>query len=327
VRSPGEFKKGHLPNAVNLPLFEDHERAEIGTLYIRQSREKAIERGLELVGPKMVRFIRTVNQLKKSLKQENPVIGVYCWRGGMRSNSMAWLLRLYGFRVCLLQGGYKAYRAGLPALLEQYDWKFILLGGLTGCGKTDVLNQMAAAGQQILDLEGLANHRGSAFGHLGQEDQPTTETFENRIHDRLRLFNPANPVWIEAESQLIGSVHIPNLLFERMKKAPIYVYEIPLQQRIERLCKEYGHFNKTELKEAFGKITKRLGVERARIAMQMIDENKIAEAAELALFYYDKSYSHSLKAQKNDNAKKVILTVDDPEQAARILITNLYANN
>lgn len=324
VRSPEEYRRGHLPGAQNLPLFTDQERSEIGTLYVQNSREEAIERGLELVGPKMIFFIRSVKQMlaeRQFAMDAKPPICLYCWRGGMRSNSMGWLLRMYGFSVFVLEGGYKSYRAGLAQLLQASSWKFRMLGGLTGCGKTDLLRQLTLRGKQVLDLEGLAEHRGSAFGHLGQSDQPSCEMFENRIHHCLRNFDPAQPVWVEAESQQIGRVHIPDVLFSKMQTAPLYLYEIPLAYRIRRLCQEYGHFEAEKLEMAFRKIEKRLGAERMRTAIGYVQNGRMDKAAEIALAYYDKSYSKSLSTQQNITIKKLIAETDDPDRNVHYLLS------
>ncbi len=317
VRSPREYKKGHIHGAVNMPLFNDEERAEVGTLYVRTSREDAIEKGLEIVGPKMHQFIKQIRALQAG---ENKVLCIYCWRGGMRSNSMAWLMSLYGFKVRLLEGGYKRYRKGLSELLEAHQWNFKILGGMTGCGKTDVLRAMKGQGVQVLDLEGLANHKGSAFGHMGMEEQPTTESFENSLYHEFLTYDPKKTVWMEGESRSIGTVFIPEALFSRMRNCHNLLYKIPVEQRLDRLCKDYGCFDKEMLVMCFNKIKKRLGFDQVKIAIEYLEQDNIREAARIALRYYDKSYQHSFDQRSQESPESLVFEKDDPEMAASEII-------
>ncbi len=320
VRSPKEFAKGHIAGAVNIPLFTDEERAEVGTLYVRVSREAALERGFELVGPKLASFIREVKALTKQSPQ--CTLCVYCWRGGMRSNSMAWLLSMNGYDVTVLEGGYKSYRKGLEQLMVAHPWHFKLLGGMTGCGKTDVLQAMQAMGAQVLDLEGLAHHKGSAFGHLGMAAQPTTESFENKLFECMRRFDPKQVVWIEAESQSIGSVFIPQFFFKQMRASTTYLYEIPQADRLARLCKDYGNFDREMLKSAFLKIQKRLGYDQAKNAIAHLEQGDVQSAACIALKYYDKSYQHCFNLQDGRSLVPLAFDEDEPKQAAATIIKN-----
>ena len=325
VRSPKEFAKGHIAGAVNIPLFTDDERAEVGTLYVRVSREAALERGFELVGPKLASFIRQVKALTQAEQHRN--VCVYCWRGGMRSNSMAWLLSMNGYDVTVLEGGYKNYRKGLEQLLIDYPWHFKLLGGMTGCGKTDVLLAMQAMGAQVIDLEGLAHHKGSAFGHLGMAKQPTTESFENALFESMRRFDPEQPVWIEAESQSIGSVFIPQFFFKQMRASTTYLYEIPQEDRLARLCKDYGCFDRAILESAFLKIQKRLGYDQVKHAITHLQQGDVLSAARIALKYYDKSYQHCFDLQDGRTLVPLVFTEDRPEHAAAEIIKNYNLQN
>ena len=318
VRSPKEYKKGHILGAVNLPLFNDEERAEVGTLYVRTSREEAIEKGLEIVGPKMHQFIKQIRALQDG---QNKVLCIYCWRGGMRSNSMAWLMSMYGFKVRLLDGGYKSYRKGLTELLDAHQWNFKILGGMTGCGKTDVLHAMKDQGAQVLDLEGLAHHKGSAFGHMGMEEQPTTESFENSIYHEFLTFDPNSTVWMEGESRSIGSVFIPESLFTRMRSCTNLLYQIPEERRLDRLCQDYGCFDKEMLVLCFQKIQKRLGFDQVKIAIEYLEQDNIREAARIALRYYDKSYQHCFDQRSQEGIQVLVFEEDDPTMAASEIIT------
>ncbi len=210
VRSPGEFEYGHIPGAHSLPLFSNEERASVGTAYKQVSREAAVNKGLSFFVPKMKSLVDDA----KTISNENISL-VYCWRGGMRSSSVAWLLELYGFKVYLLRGGYKAFRR---MTLESFneERKILNLGGRTGSGKTLILKELSNLGEQVVDLEQLANHKGSTFGALGEKPQPTQETFENELFFRLYKTDKNKAIWLEDESNMIGSRAIPKLFFEKV---------------------------------------------------------------------------------------------------------------
>ncbi|MEO1450536.1 MAG: tRNA 2-selenouridine(34) synthase MnmH, partial [Bacteroidota bacterium] len=253
VRAPAEFQKGHIPGAVSVPLFDDAERAEVGTLYKQEGRDIAVLKGLELVGPKMADFVRMAEALAPERK-----IRVHCWRGGMRSESMGWLWEKAGFSVTLLKGGYKAFRQHNRTLFE-HPWKLQVLSGPTGSGKTPILHAMAGQGAQVLDLEGLARHKGSAFGGIGQAEQPSTEHFENLLAAALSVFDPLLPIWVEDESIGIGRIFVPLAFYERMQTAPVWVVDLPQELRIARLVREYALPTvKEELSAALKRIGKRL---------------------------------------------------------------------
>jgi len=289
VRTPSEFKAGHIPGAVNLPLFTDEERAEVGTLYVKKGKDSAVEKGLERVGPKLASFVVQARQLSGG----KPIF-IYCWRGGMRSASMAWLFRTAGIKTFLLQGGYKAYRNSFFQLLEENPWKLIILGGPTGCGKTDILHQLHRTGQQVIDLEGLAHHKGSAFGSLGEMEQPSTEHFGNKLHNCLRKFDPGQPVWCEGESISIGKVFIPNEFYARMVSGLFIRFDLPQAFRVQHILKEYGQFSAEELISSFIKLQKRLGGEATTRATDHIRQGQLEEAILIALRYYDKGYESSM---------------------------------
>ncbi len=315
VRTPSEYRLGHIPNAVNLPIFSDEERAIVGTLYKQQGRDIAVLRGLEIVGVKLAGFVREANKLAAGGKE----LYLYCWRGGMRSGSMAWLLTTAGLRVSLLKGGYKSYRSELDIIVEK-DWKFVVLSGKTGCGKTDVLKQLAMMGEQVIDLEGLANHKGSAFGALGELEQPTTETFINRIHDRLNELDSNRAVWCEGESMLIGHVYIPQNLYAKIQSATTINFDIAMEARISRLVREYGIFSNEELIPAFERIRKRLGGDNVKLAIEALNSGDISTAASIALRYYDKSY----KTSDEHKYLKLYMDSDTPNEAAKKLIELYY---
>lgn len=318
VRTPAEFEKGHIIGAVNIPLFTNEERVVVGTLYIRVGREQAIEKGLEFVGGRMADMVRQA----KSIAAGRPVY-VYCWRGGMRSGSVGWLFATAGMTVATLKGGYKAYRRSFEQLLEVNKWNFLLLSGSTGCGKTELLHRIADMGEQVLDLEGLANHKGSAFGGLGQEPQPTTEHFINKLHHRFRQLSPSLPVWCEAESVMIGGVFLPAKLYEIMHSGVEVRIEMEVEQRLDRLMIEYGEFSAEQLTQGFLKIAKRFGPEQTKNAVAFVQSGEIRSAAAMGLMYYDKCYKKSA-----DKQEKMIFTADNTDMmgSAKKLIELLGAN-
>ena len=316
VRTPSEFEKGHIPGAVNLPLFNDEERAVVGTLYKQESREAAVMKGLEIAGPKLAGLAAQARRMAV----DNTVL-LHCWRGGMRSESLAWLFRTAGLHASVLKGGYKAYRAHFREMLHSVDWKFVVLGGPTGCGKTDILKALESSGEQVLDLEGLACHKGSAFGALGQAPQPTTEQFENDLHEAFRHFDARRIIWVEGESHSIGRVYMPDLLFEQLMQAPLVMFELEKERRLDRLVHEYGDFAQDSLAHSVRRIEKRLGGTRTRQALEALEAGDYRAVAQIALQYYDKGYAKSL-GKRNAPVLTLRADEDDPLQTASELIKN-----
>ncbi|NVO84832.1 tRNA 2-selenouridine(34) synthase MnmH [Hymenobacter terrestris] len=288
VRAPVEYTQGHIPGAVSFPLFTDEERARIGTTYKQQSQDKAVLLGLDLFGPRMSQMVKLAGKLAS-----NKQVRVHCWRGGMRSGAVQWLLELAGFKVQLLDKGYKDYRHWALAEFEQPRTMWVL-GGLTGSGKTDVLHALAAQGQPMLDLEGLASHKGSAFGSIGQPEQPTQEQFENDLASQLAALSAEAPFWVEDESRGIGRVAVPGGLFEQLRMAPLVVLEIPREVRVAKLADEYGRQDPAALAASILRIRKRLGGLATKEALSAIGENDMPKMVSLVLDYYDKTYSHGL---------------------------------
>lgn len=313
VRTPSEFRKGHIPGARNLPLFSDEERHEIGLLYKQQGREPAVLRGLEMVGPRLTEYIRQVQAVTDSRQ-----VLVHCWRGGMRSASLAWLLGQAGYRVGLLQGGYKAYRKCVLADYEK-PLQLLVLGGMTGSGKTEILHSLQQRGQQVLDLEGLACHRGSAFGALDDVEQPTTEQFENDVHAVLQTLQPEQPIWVEDESRRIGSVIVNDGLFRQMRNAPLVCIHVSREARVERLCNDYGTVSPEKLAGAVSNISKRLGGEKTRLALQAIADGDYATATNAVLDYYDKTYLYGISKRNPDRVMDLDPTPESPGAIATAL--------
>lgn len=286
IRTPAEFAEGHLPNAISFPLFTDEERVIVGTLYKQQGRDTAVLKGLELVGPKLKKFVLQA-------RKHPGALSLYCWRGGMRSSSMAWLLATAGREVFVLEGGYKAYRTYGRELVSN-GLKLIMLSGPTGSGKTEILHLLSEMGQQVLDLEGLANHRGSSFGGIGQPPQPTTEHFTNLIFEKIIGFDRSRPIWVEGESQAIGRVSILNELFLQMNNCQTIRIDPPKSERIKRLLREYADFPAEELQISVEKISKRLGGKDTQDTLEALHDGDYRKVVEITLGYYDKSYDFSM---------------------------------
>jgi len=313
VRSPGEFDQGHIFGALSWPLFNNSERAEIGTLYKQKSREKAVDLGLHIIGPKMKEMAQWGRSMfegqtsSASSPSRNPLL-IYCWRGGMRSESVAWLLRTAGVPTVVLEGGYKAFRTYARS---EFDRKidFAVLGGLTGSAKTDTLHELAKIpGESVIDLEGMARHFGSAFGNLEERAQPTTEQFSNDLFSHLRTVNAWNdnspartrPIWVENESRSIGIVDLPEPIFSQLISSRCFEMNRTDKDRVNHLVNMYGDIDIELLASAFQRITPKLGGQNAKDALAALSQGDLATAARIALVYYDKTYSHGLA--KRDKA-------------------------
>jgi tRNA 2-selenouridine synthase len=328
VRSPGEYAHAHIPGAYNLPLFTDEERKVVGTLYKQEGREIAIKSGLDYFGPKMRKMVEEVEEIMRVFyssqdssttrfpipNSQHPNLNsilVHCWRGGMRSAGIAWLLDLYGFKVYTLKGGYKAYRNWVLAQFEK-TYPFKIIGGYTGSGKTDVLKQLAKSKHAIIDLEGLAQHKGSAFGALGELKQPGQEQFENLLANELyqsaKILPEGNCIWLEDESRRIGNVNIPPGLWATMRQAPLCFLEIPFEARLDYIVAGYGKYKKEELMSSILRITKRLGSLNAKNAVSYLIEDNLKECFRILLAYYDKFYGKDLDSRKE--MKYTITTIN-----------------
>lgn len=320
VRSPKEFQHGHIFSAHNIPLFENAERVEVGKAYKIKGKDDAVQLGLKIVGPKLEHFI---SEAKKISPQKEII--VHCWRGGMRSESFAWLLNIAGFSVYKLANGYKAYR---NFVLKKFEKKFqiIVLGGMTGSGKSELLKCIADAGEQIIDLEKIASHKGSAFGQVGMGPQPTQEQFENNLAHALYKIDLNKPVWFEDESHAIGQVWTPDVLFKQMREAPVVKIEVGNETRVNQLVKEYSLAPISELKNAIEKIRKRLGGLNTELALEALDKKDFHSAASLSLSYYDKAYHFGLSKRPTSNIYPLPLENISTYENANKIINYAYTN-
>lgn len=314
VRSPGEYNHAHIPNAVSFPLFSDEERKVVGTAYKQKSREEAIKIGLDFFGIKMRKMVEEAEKIvgrfplaeeatTANNQQPTKTILLHCWRGGMRSAGVAWLLDLYGFKVYTLIGGYKVFRSWT---LDQFEKKYTLkiVGGYTGSGKTYVLQELKKT-DTIIDLEGLANHKGSAFGNIGMPKQPSQEQFENKLALELKYAGETQkPIWLEDESQRIGEVNIPINFWKQMRESNLFFLEIPFEERLKHIVQEYGSLDKERMLNAIDRIKKRLGPLETKEASAALVEDRIADCFRILLAYYDKWY---FKAMHNREGLNTLL--------------------
>ncbi len=322
VRTPAEYAQGHVPGAINMPLFSNEERAEVGTLYKQANPEKAFLRGLDIAGAKMSSYVKEAMQLARNRK-----VAVHCWRGGQRSGSIATLLSFAKFDVQVLVGGYKAYRQYVLAQLAVPNHRFVVLGGKTGSGKTLILNELKKNGEQVLDLEGLAHHKGSAFGALGELPQPTVEQFENNLCLEVSKLDPNRRIWVENESRNIGKVFVPGGFFDQVKSSPLVHLEIPFEVRNNYLVQEYGVYPKQELVDSLFKITKRMGGNNVKDALEAFEAGDTSKATAIALHYYDKTYTHSTSQGKFSKILSLEFEEIDAPKIAEQLIELANANN
>ena len=315
VRSPGEFVRGHIPGAYSLPLFSNEERAVVGIIYKQQGRDPALLEGLRLVGPKLAWLVEEAQRIAPEGR-----IRVHCWRGGERSASVAWLLGKAGFRdVAVLKAGYKSFRKTVLSTFE-VPLDLRVLGGYTGTGKTETLEQLRSRGEQVIDLEDFASHKGSAFGALGGSPQPSTEQFENLLWYRIRQLVAGRRVWVEDESAMIGRVNIPAPFFDQMRRAIMYFVDLPIEARTERLVRDYGRFPAEQLASAMGRIAKRLGPQHHKAAIEALAQGDLHQVARTALHYYDKSYRYGLSRRDPSRVVELAVSNDDPVELAQRLI-------
>jgi tRNA 2-selenouridine synthase len=312
VRTPAEFRTGHIPGAINCPLFSNAERASIGTLYKQEGRKIAIMAGLNFIGPRLAAYAA---ELAGNAISDGAIL--HCWRGGMRSGAAAWLASFTGIKTRTLQGGYKAFRAGCRLALEKQR-RIIVLGGYTGSGKSDILKELQNAGQQILDLETLACHRGSAFGDIDLPPQVSQEHFENLVADQLFSLDE-RPVWVEDESRLLGRLEVPPPFFAQMRRSPVLFLQSRLEDRVERLCRNYGHAAVERLQAGLYAIRKRLGPERTQTASQALASGDNREFCRIVLNYYDRAYEYGLSRRNPASVISVDCDADAKKIAAKLI--------
>jgi tRNA 2-selenouridine synthase len=314
ARSESEFAHAHFPGSINIPILNDEERKLVGTCYKEKGKQPAVLLGFELVGPRFHQIITDA-----SIKIGGQQILMYCWRGGMRSNILAWLLSMYGYQVTLLRGGYKAYRNWV---LEVNSLKrnFLVLGGATGSGKTEVLSHLISNREPVLDLESLANHKGSAFGSLGQGPQPSTEHFENLLAHFLTRYPLDTCIWIENESRTIGRCVVPESIYNQIRISPVIELVVPLTVRKNRIEREYGRFSIDQLTEKSEKIKKRMGPQNLKAALDALHNGSFDGWLSIVLEYYDRQYTYGNEIRKTGSITKVQTDLADIDGLIQQLI-------
>jgi tRNA 2-selenouridine synthase len=291
----------------------------VGTTYKQVGKDAAILLGFDLTGPKWSGFIRRALEIAPGKK-----IAVHCWRGGMRSGAMAWALNLYGFEVYVLEGGYKNFRKWV---LDQFllPHELFILGGMTGSGKTKILDELRALGEQVIDLELLAKHQGSAYGSLNKLVQPTQEQFENDFAAELNGKDKQKKIWVEDESSSIGKRTIPRSFWNQMVSSFMIDIAVPAGQRIENLVQEYGSLDKAFLIESTERIRKRLGLDQAKNAITAIREDRMADFIQIVIRYYDKTYRTGLTHRDMGRVLQLDLENLDHNRNARKILNAVHA--
>lgn len=314
ARSEGEFAQSNIPGAFNLPILNNQERVVVGTLYKEKGSEEATLKGFELVGPRFHQI------QKEAIKRfPNRKVILYCWRGGMRSQILSWLLSMVGFDIYRLKGGYKTYRTFTFEEVRK-ELSLLVLGGKTGSAKTLLLNKLKEKGEQIVDLEGLANHRGSSFGSIGLPEQPSVEQFENLLAEELRLLNPKKPLWVENESRKIGRVILPDRFFEQMTSSPLIDIQKSDGERIQHIESEYGILPKEDLIKAVKRLQKKLGGLRTQEAIEDIESGNHFSWIRNLLLYYDKTYDFDLQRHDSSKTQTLDLTGQNLDSQIQLLL-------
>ena len=292
LRSEGEFEKGTIPGAISMPVLSNEERKIVGTLYVSGDVKGAKEKGVEFFAPKLTEYYKNISQME----EEHDVV-LFCSRGGYRSTALFNLLKTLGHNVYKLNHGYKAYRRYVLNFMETLgDYDYVVLKGYTGCGKTEILRELKERGENVLDLEDLARHRGSLFGGVGMGAQPSQKTFESELMESFKSFKPG-PVFVEGESSRIGSINLPNQLIKAMANSErVFLIADRLERRVERIksdyLKDYGPYKKEEIVSAFENLKRYISGERYENYLKMIDEENFDFVIEdLIVKYYDANYS------------------------------------
>ena len=313
VRAPVEFLDSHISGAVNIPLLNDEHRVLVGTTYKQQGREAAIQLGYKLVNPLRQDLLKAIQSISNQKK-----VRLYCARGGLRSANMAQFFNEHGYEVELLKGGYKAYRKHILHVIASYK-KIIILSAYTGSGKTEILKALAARKAQVLDLEDLAQHKGSAFGNLGYNGQPGSALFHNLIFDAIKGFDRNKPLWVENESVTIGKVYLPKELWENMKSAGGVEIEVPAEKRLQFTLEQYGHYEKNDLIACVVNLNKRLGDAETRRLSGLISEGQLEPVVRSLFRYYDKSYEFGRSKRNCHQYVKIHFSDLNPEEIAEFL--------
>jgi len=315
VRSPAEFAEDRAPGAINLPVLDNDERAVVGTMYVQDSRFRARRLGAALVARNIARHLET--DLADRPHDFKPLI--YCWRGGQRSNAMATVLAQVGWSTAVLAGGYRTYRRRVQARLydDALGLNLVLIDGGTGSGKTEVLQALAARGVQTLDLEALAEHRGSLFGAAPGSEQPSQKLFETRLLAAIEALDPSRPVVVEAESHKIGDRMLPPGVWRAMALAPRIELAAPAAARARRIVELYADFTRSPdvVRDLIARLPVHLGKEPRETLLALLDARDYTALAEALIeMHYDPAYERS--SRKDQRAQLGRIELESLDAAA-----------
>jgi tRNA 2-selenouridine synthase len=293
ARSEGEFMDGHIPGAINIPILNNEERKAVGTDYKQKGQLEAIKTGFRLVGPRIIDIVNAAEGVAT-----NRELLVHCWRGGMRSGNFCHFVGMAKMKTHQLKGGYKAYR---HEALQSFKLplQLMVIGGSTGSGKSEILRALKLRGEQVIDLEAIARHKGSVFGGLMMPPQPTTEQFQNELYEEILTLDLTRRVWIEDESIAVGKIFLPLDLWKTMSEAPLIEVLVSKEERIKRLVTEYGPAPKDQFLASMEKIVKKLGGQHFNSAKEKLFEDDMAATIDILLTYYDKAYATGMSKKLN----------------------------
>lgn len=317
VRSPAEFAEDHIPGAINCHVLDNAQRAEVGTIYKQVSPFEAKKLGAALISENIAHWLKA--HFHDKPKDYRPL--VYCWRGGQRSGALATILSRIGWETTLVEGGYKRYRSWVREIIETAapQLRLVILAGLTGTAKTDLLKLLKTRGEQVLDLEGMACHRGSLLGADPDTPQPKQKYFESLLAAELHRFDLSRTVWIEAESIKIGSLHCPSPLWQQMKQAPAIEIIAPITERVDYLLCHYRHFtgNPRQLMKKLGYLRERLGNDTLQRWQALVDAGQWTDfVTDLLQTHYDPTYRRSMQLNQRHIVARLNLERLTPERLA-----------
>lgn len=323
TRSPDEYKTDHIPGAINLPVLYNKERADVGTMYKENSFE-ARKTGATIVAKHISEYLETYFNNKP--QSYSPLI--YCWRGGQRSRSLGIILSEIGFQTYVLSGGYKTYRQQVRSDLEDLPskFKYNVISGLTGCGKTYLLKKLQEHGEQVLDLEGLAKHKGSVLGQYQDENQPTQKYWESLLRHKLLFFNQELPVWVESESARIGRLFIPQNLFNEMCKSKRFCIQLPISERVKYILEDYNYFinDINSLKNLLNSLRKLHSNKTIDQWIELAEKGSWEDFVHVILRdHYDKMYTHSQKNNNLSNNEENVIMSDFTNNSVDLAIEYL----
>jgi tRNA 2-selenouridine synthase len=317
VRSPSEYQNATIPGSINIPFFNDTERREVGTLYKQVSPQAAKEKGLELISKKLLDFV------KEFAKIDGEKV-IFCWRGGMRSKTSATVLDLMGIKVYRLNGGYRSYRNWVVKTIQTLNWESeaCVLNGHTGSGKTTILKKLASFHYPVIDLEAMANHRGSIFGQIGLKPH-NQKTFDALLIEQIDKLKHTPFVLIEGESKRIGRILLPDFLLDKKERGTQFIIDVPIEERTKQIIEDYQPWkHEVACLEAFKRIKKRIHTPIANQIETDLQLGRYDSAVRLLLeYYYDPLYDYTTEQIPED--RKITIKANNIEEAYHLLKTQI----